>query len=327
LNSVIMHGCCGLRRVAAAYVHDHYGELAWAQGNRVAHRGLTDKAGTMQALVETDVHRFAERVLPWVAHAPVVHNVLATNVEAARDGRRTFDGALWLTVVDDGETVGVAHHTPPYGLLICPMPPAAARELARAVAPLRPDLSGVNGLSETAEAFALAWGELTGASVVPAMAQLLYETDRVALPAGVPGRGRVATADDHDLIVDWALAFHAEAVPDQPLDGIADTAARRIVDGEQLIWEVEGRPVCFAGASHPSAGVARIGPVYTPPAQRRHGYGGACTAAASQRALDGGAVRCMLYTDAANPTSNSIYRRIGYQLVDAARQFTFAPAR
>lgn len=280
----------------------------------------------MQALIETDVHRYAERVLPWVARAPVVNNVLATNVEAVRDGRRSYDGALWLTVVDDGEIVGVAHHTPPYGLLICPMPPAAARVLAHAVAPLRPDLSGVNGVSETAEAFALAWEELTGAAVVPGMAQLLYEADRIVLPTGVPGRARVAIADDHDVIVQWSHAFHDEAVPDQPAHAVDQSATQRIAAGELLIWEVDGRPVCFAGASKPSAGVARIGPVYTPPADRRHGFGGACTAAASKRALDDGARQCMLYTDAANPTSNSIYQQIGYRLVGDARQFTFAQA-
>ncbi|MEP6697316.1 MAG: GNAT family N-acetyltransferase, partial [Pseudonocardiales bacterium] len=254
---------------------------------------------------------------------PVVHNVLATNVEAARDGRRTFKGALWLTIVDDSEIVGVAHHTPPYGLLICPMPPAAARVLAQALAPARPELSGVNGLTETASAFAGAWSELTGADVLTGQAQLLYELDELVMPAGVPGRARAATVEDHGLLVEWWQAFQAEAVPGHPTDGIAQNVMRQIADGEHLIWDVGNRPVCFAGTSRPSAGLSRIGPVYTPPADRRHGYASACVAAASQRALEEGARGCMLYTDAANPTSNSIYRQIGYRLVGDAQQYTF----
>ncbi|MDP9241439.1 MAG: GNAT family N-acetyltransferase [Actinomycetota bacterium] len=281
----------------------------------------------MQALVETDVHSYAARVLPWVAREPVLNNVLASNVEAVRDGRRSYDGALWLTVVEGDEIVGVAHHTPPYGLLICPMPPTAARVLAHAVAPLRPDLSGVNGVSVAAEAFASAWGELTGVEVLPGMAQLLYETERIVPPADVPGRARVAAPADHQLVLEWSLAFHAEAVPDQPTHSIEQSTVHRIADGELLIWQVDGRPVSFAGASTPSAGVARIGPVYTPPADRRQGFGAAVTASASQRALDDGARQCMLYTDAANPTSNSIYQQIGYRLVGDARQFAFASGR
>jgi predicted GNAT family acetyltransferase len=36
-------------------------------------------------------------------------------------------------------------------------------------------------------------------------------------------------------------------------------------------------------------------------------------AAVSRRALAGGADRCMLFTDLANPTSNKIYAEVGYR--------------
>ncbi len=280
----------------------------------------------MQAVLETDARRFAGRVLPWVAAEPVLHNVLATNVEAARDGRRTFDDALWMMVVDDGEIVGVAHHTPPYGLLICPMPATAAQVLAQAVSAVRPRLVGVNGVTEAAEAFARAWGRRTGATVTPGMQQRLYELATLVPPPDAPGRARLATTADNALLVGWYHAFLAEAVPQQASEGVSDVVAARTAEGQQVIWEVGGRPVCFAAASPPAAGVSRIGPVYTPPADRRHGYASACVAAASQRALDSGALRCMLYTDLANPTSNSIYQQVGYRPVADARQWTFTPA-
>jgi predicted GNAT family acetyltransferase len=64
------------------------------------------------------------------------------------------------------------------------------------------------------------------------------------------------------------------------------------------------------------AGVSRIGPVYTPPASRRHGYGAAVTAACTQDALDRGARQVVLFTDEANPTSNGIYQQLGYRALD-----------
>ena len=50
-----------------------------------------------------------------------------------------------------------------------------------------------------------------------------------------------------------------------------------------LLWEDAGRPVALAVARRPIAGMSRVGPVYTPPEHRRHGYGAAPTAAAATR--------------------------------------------
>ena len=71
-------------------------------------------------------------------------------------------------------------------------------------------------------------------------------------------------------------------------------------------------PASIAGLPY-NRGMVRVGPVYTPPEHRRRGYGAAVTAAASQHALDAGAVQVVLFTDLANPTSNSVYQRIGYR--------------
>jgi predicted GNAT family acetyltransferase len=78
-----------------------------------------------------------------------------------------------------------------------------------------------------------------------------------------------------------------------------------------LVWD-DGRPVSMIGIAPEVSGVVRIGPVYTPPEQRRRGYAGSAVAAASRRALAAGASRCMLFTDLANPTSNKIYAEVGY---------------
>ncbi|MDP9319178.1 MAG: hypothetical protein M3O94_08950, partial [Actinomycetota bacterium] len=65
-------------------------------------------------------------------------------------------------------------------------------------------------------------------------------------------------------------------------------------------------------------GVTRVGPVYTPPEHRRRGYGAAVTAACTRDALDH-AEDVVLFTDLANPTSNSIYQQIGYRPSPIAR--------
>ncbi|MGC4856996.1 GNAT family N-acetyltransferase, partial [Micromonospora sp. DT4] len=62
----------------------------------------------------------------------------------------------------------------------------------------------------------------------------------------------------------------------------------------------------------------RIGPVYTPPAQRGRGWASNAVAEVSRRIQADGARVC-LFTDQANPTSNKIYTALGYQpVVDMA---------
>jgi predicted GNAT family acetyltransferase len=75
--------------------------------------------------------------------------------------------------------------------------------------------------------------------------------------------------------------------------------------------------------SQPAAGVARVGPVYTPPARRGHGYGSAVTALASQSGIDAAATHVVLYTDLSNPTSNSIYQAIGFVPDHDSGRWTF----
>ncbi len=55
-----------------------------------------------------------------------------------------------------------------------------------------------------------------------------------------------------------------------------------------------------------------VGPVYTSPEKRGHGYASAVVAGVSQKILDSGKTFCVLFTDLANSTANSIYQNIGY---------------
>jgi uncharacterized protein len=142
----------------------------------------------------------------------------------------------------------------------------------------------------------------------------------------VPGRPRPATPEDRQQLVDWLDAFNAET-----LDGVPSPLldSERIVDARLhgpesgfVLWEDE-QPVSVAGWGSPTPSGIRIGPVYTPPAARRRGYGGAVTAAVSSEQLARGRQFCFLYTDLANPTSNKIYVEIGYEPVCDAVDYAF----
>ncbi len=124
------------------------------------------------------------------------------------------------------------------------------------------------------------------------------------------------------MIQAWVAAFQTEALPDEaPPDG-TKVAAQGLEDRRFFLWE-DGEPVTLVGKNRPTQHGITIGPVYTPPAHRRQGYASAATAHLSQRLLDEGYDYCTLFTDLANPTSNSIYQKIGYQPVCDFKHFTF----
>jgi predicted GNAT family acetyltransferase len=113
--------------------------------------------------------------------------------------------------------------------------------------------------------------------------------------------------------MDWLAAFHHEAEPSSASPP-REMYRQRVEFGLLWLWQDEqGSPVSMAARNVTVAGVSRIGPVYTPPDCRRHGYGAAATAACTQDALDHGASQVVLFTDQANPTSNGVYQRIGFR--------------
>jgi len=94
-----------------------------------------------------------------------------------------------------------------------------------------------------------------------------------------------------------------------------------------LFWTVDGSPVAWAAHSAVSGEMARIGPVYTPETQRGNGYAAAVTATATRSAQAAGARHVVLFTEAANSTSNGVYRRLGFAERGHFAQLALSPAR
>jgi GNAT superfamily N-acetyltransferase len=216
-----------------------------------------------------------------------------------------------------GAVAGAFMHTPPFPVVLTEVAHAAAAELAAVTMTARP-LGGVNAYPEVAQAFADGWRDGSrGGRVDVYRRQRLYRLAELVWPdPAAAGTARLAGDDDAKLTADWFAAF-ADEVDDMGKGDDQTAAARaKISQAGVLVWEADGRPVSIACSTMPVTGMVRIGPVYTPPEARGHGYASAATAALSQRLLEAGAEEVLLYTDLANPVSNSIYQRIGYRPVE-----------
>jgi predicted GNAT family acetyltransferase len=131
---------------------------------------------------------------------------------------------------------------------------------------------------------------------------------------------------DRDLVIAWMDAFVDEALPEAPPEDAEHWLERTLSnpDGGVVLWLDGEQPVSFSGYGGLTPNGIRVGPVYTPPGLRRRGYASALVAELTKRLLEGGRKFCFLFTDLANPTSNSIYQRVGYEPVSDADQWVFA---
>jgi predicted GNAT family acetyltransferase len=269
--------------------------------------------------VTDDVEEFAAAAEHYLASDPVAHTVALTVLVQVRAGHPFGDTPRfgWLTD-DSGDVVAAASWTPPFHVLLATADPAYAALLAPAFA----DSDGLSGPLDAAHAFAAALTRTT----VTQRSDLQYRLDQIVPPLPPPGAPRSIEADvDVATATTWFEAFVAEV-------GISDRGHRAAIEyrikngGAVWFWECDGEPVSLVGRHPIISGVARVGPVYTPPDHRGHGYAGALTAAASQHAFDTGAIAVTLFTDAANATSNGVYRRIGFHEVARLVNLRFEPA-
>ncbi|MGH9188586.1 MAG: GNAT family N-acetyltransferase [Acidimicrobiales bacterium] len=228
-------------------------------------------------------------------------------------------------VFEGGHVAGVVFQSPlDFIAAITPMAPSAAAFAADAIARSGSVLPGASGEAGTAARFAGQWAESTGCAAVPTFGQRLYRFGPPGPLPDVPGSLRPAQARDRDALVAWMACFREEVGPTGPARDPGALVDRRMAAGQLWVWDVDRRPTSLAVLSSTAAGVARIGPVFTPPDLRRRGYAGACVAGVSRLVVEQGGSP-ILYTDLANPTSNSLYRRLGYEAVIECIAYDFRP--
>jgi hypothetical protein len=235
---------------------------------------------------------------------------------------------LLATVTDRMRVVAAAVRTPPRNLVLSEVDePVAVEALADGLA--GEELPGVVGPPEAVQAFAERWTERTGDGWEVQLQERIFRLRRVVAPRPTRGIVRPAAVSDRDLVVEWIVAFEREALPEHsPAEQVAETVDDSLagVGRRIFLWE-DAEPVSLVGVGGATPNGIRIGPVYTPPRFRGHGYASALTATVSQAMLDEGRRFCFLYTDLANPTSNKIYQAIGYKPVTDALMVGFIPPR
>jgi predicted GNAT family acetyltransferase len=236
----------------------------------------------------------------------------------------------WFCIVADNTAISaLAWRTPPHlvGLAWSVGDAAEAVSLLiESVHQLWPSIPGVTGHREVTDSFAEKWSTTLKTPIQSVQSQRIYRLDSINNIPQTPGQLRLATLLDKEFIYRWTIAFGIDTNQESDRDIAERHTSQRIEHGDIYLWEIDGQSVSMAAKNRPTDHGMAVGLVYTPPELRRKGYATCCVAAVCREILKSGFDFCTLYTDLSNPTSNSIYMKIGFRPICDSSQYTFSIA-
>ena len=239
------------------------------------------------------------------------------------------ESPLLLSILDQGRAVGVAIMTPPRRLILSRFETSveiAMAHLTRYLRGIDTPIPGVAGPATEAQVFSDCWVEgMPSVSSRIVVRLRIFEARKVAdLPLS-PGKLRLAGVSDQPLMAQWIAAFSETIGEPVDVDSAKSNAQQYIKDRQLYIWD-NGGPVSIATETRPTRNGTTISTVYTPPEYRGKGYATSCVWSLTKKLLSDRYSFCSLYTDLSNPTSNSIYTKIGYVPLGDALSFDFVPS-
>lgn len=274
----------------------------------------------MRITITGDVAEFGRGAEAFLRRDPLRHTVLATIIANRTGGLDNSPEAHFLTAYEGDAVRGVATRVGGREIYVSELCADGIESVVWALAEVVPGAGGVEGPDETARCFATRWSQVLGVGHRVAYVNLLYRLDTLEFPEA-HGSPRRAVESDLAVCMEWTRAMQAEAgLPVTEWDAVA--MRRRIAAGRWWLWEDGDGPVSLAAHQVPAYGLARIGPVYTPPADRGRGYASAVTAHLAHTLRLRGLDAC-LFADKTNPTSNKIYRAIGFRSVGEFPHYVF----
>lgn len=254
---------------------------------------------------------YLEATENWLLQREIDNNLILGLCNAFAAPDQPAEGAHFINVLDNGRIVATSIKT--WRKIIVTgytENPEAVAMLAAYYRQQQVKPEGVFGTTYHAHAFAACCGA-TSTLTINMLVHELLTVNELPLPEG---ELVTATAADLELLLGWSMQFEVD-VNAQPLktrEEFLPYVSRRAEAGDYFLWIAHGRPVCMAAVVRKTKNTAIVGLVYTPAALRGKGYATGCVHALSKLLLARGYRSCGLFTDADNPVSNGIYRKIGY---------------
>jgi len=223
----------------------------------------------------------------------------------------------------------IALRTPPHDLIISYSDDLSTIDvLTEELTNKNEKLPGVLSFKEAADKFAELWCEKNLLKSNLFRKERIYKLVKVSEKTLGHRKFSVASKVHQELVFQWTGEMMEEALIDTTEDDIQRMIEilREEFDQDKshmyLLFE-NNNPVSMAREAGKTPNGVFVNFVYTPIPLRRKGYATECVAKLSKHLLEFGNRYCFLLTDLSNPTSNSIYQKIGYQPVIDESHYKF----
>lgn len=280
----------------------------------------------MNLQFEKNMETYVSLIEPLLMKRESCNNLMLGILNRFVEGQSADQEVLTGYAEKDGDVIFAFMQTPPNNWILPDVESInedAAKEVAVFLWENKLAVPGVLGPVRLVKPFVAEWEKLSGKTASVHMNQLIYQLDQVN---DVPiSCGRLVDADrsHQQLITDWLVQFGKEVNEPDFSANAEKNAARFLKNRSVFLWLVDGKPVSMVNRSRKTKNGATVNAVFTPDEYKRKGYATSTVSALTSKLLDEGAQFCSLYTDADYPTSNRIYKKIGYYQVGDSIVFEF----
>ncbi|WP_339149836.1 MULTISPECIES: GNAT family N-acetyltransferase [unclassified Sutcliffiella] len=272
----------------------------------------------MKFKVYENAHDFEKKIESFLLEKEDVFSLFYGVLQAIKAGN--YENPFMATIEEDGNVLAFFQMTPPHPLNIIFVDENRLDEIIdffiKNMVELKIEFRSIISLKEWAYKVAEKWEDKTGKAHQLLMDQGLYRLKTVnEMLVHSPGSWRYAEESDSALIEKWFNSFENDAgLSTSPIEQVKKRVAMFLKEQEIFIWEDKGKIVSMMKKSRPTKNGVTVSLVFTPKEERKKGYARTLVTAVSKELLKDFNF-CVLYTDLRNPTSNKIYREIGYERI------------
>ncbi|WP_191561388.1 GNAT family N-acetyltransferase [Metabacillus idriensis] len=281
----------------------------------------------MKLVEYTDRRLYCEKVEPFLLQKEAENNLTLGLIGTFH---RTVPAAnVYTAIVEADEQIAMTLlMTPPHNLILSinedVMSERMMIETVRSLVQNGMHFPGVVGERKWTEVFARVWADEASLRASIAMEQKIYILKEVSAIQQSRGKFMLADLSHHPLLTEWMVDFmNYTNEPPISIENAAGRMKQFIKEKSVFLWMEDDIPVSMAKKSRSTKNGVCVSLVYTPDELRGKGFASSCVAELSRHLLEDYAF-CTLYTDLANPTSNSIYQKIGYSPIQDSVMISFS---
>jgi len=278
-----------------------------------------------------DINEFYDHVFPFLVKHEVKNSLPLTILNSLKINIQKYgkEPPLMFSLVENGSIKLISLMTPPHDLIISYAADLNNIEiLVEELSKKNVYLPGVLSFKEAADKFTRLWCERNSLESKLLRRERIYKLTKVSEETLGDKHFSVATKPHQPTVLKWAKEMITEAlleVTEEELmrnnNNLKDEFEH---ENSQIYLLFDDKvPVSMARKSGKAPHGNAINLVYTPPFLRQNGYATECVAKLSKLLLEEGNEYCFLFTDLSNPTSNSIYQKIGYRPIIDENHYKF----